>query len=148
MVWFWLFLFALAVFTCWCILQDRALDAEIAAARTEWLDALEQLEKTIAMPKKDQLRIGEEVSPNTRLVERRGERSGVGTLTPVRDGQALPEGAELVKITPGQDGWHDVETIYKHEPVTELNGPPQVATPAYRDGWSRIFGKKPTVGVA
>jgi len=94
--------------------------------------------------KKDQLRIGAEIAPNTRLVERRGERNGVGTLMPLREGQPIPEGSELVKITPGEDEWHDVETLYRHE---SLSGPPQIATPAYRDGYDRIFGKQ-KVGLA
>lgn len=98
------------------------------------------------MSKKDQIRIGEEVGPNTRLVERRKNgRTSVGTLTPMKDGQSLLTGGELVKITPGEDGWHDVETVYEPEPA--LNGPPQVATPAYRAGYDRIFGKQ-KVGIA
>lgn len=98
--------------------------------------------------KKDKLRIGAEIAPNTRLVERRGERPSLGTLAPMREGQPLSEGAELVKITPGEDDeWHDVETIYRHEPRAELSGPPQVATEAYREGYDRIFGKQ-KVGLA
>lgn len=96
--------------------------------------------------KKDQVRIGQEVGPNTRLVERRrGDRVSVGTLTPLKNGQSLLTGAEVVKVTPGEGEWHDVETVYEPEP--ELSGPPQVATPAYRAGWSRVFGKK-EVGLA
>lgn len=103
------------------------------------------------MSKKDQVRIGGEIGPNTRLVERRkGERIAQGTLTPVIDGRPIPEGAELVRLTPGEDEWHNVETLYRHEARSEpaLSGPPQVATPAYRDGYDRIFGKKPAVGLA
>jgi hypothetical protein len=97
--------------------------------------------------KKDQLRIGAEIAPNTRIVERRGERSGVGTLTPVKEGQPLQEGTELVKVTRGDDEWHDVETIYRHEAAPSLSGPPQVATPEYREGYDRIFGKQ-KIGLA
>lgn len=99
--------------------------------------------------KKDQVRIGQEVAPNTRLVERRiGGQVRTGTLGLVRDGQVLQEGTELVRLSPGDDEWHDCETIYRHEPAPGLSGPPQVATSAYREGHDRIFGKKPTVGVA
>lgn len=99
------------------------------------------------MSKKDQIRIGEEVAPNTRLVERRRDgRTSLGTLTPMKNGQSLLTGAELVKVTLGDDGeWHDVETLYAPEPT--LSGPPQVATPAYRAGYDRIFGKQ-KVGLA
>ncbi len=103
------------------------------------------------MSKKDQVRIGQEVGPNTRLVERRKDgRVGIGTLTPLKNGQALFTGAEVVKVTPSEGEWHDVETIYESEPESEpsLSGPPQVATPEYRRGYDRIFGKKPTTGVA
>jgi hypothetical protein len=97
--------------------------------------------------KKDQIRIGEEVGPNTCLVERRRDgRISVGTLTPMKDGQSLLTGAELVKVAPSENGeWHDIETIYEPEP--ELSGPPQVATPAYKKGYDRIFGKQ-KVGLA
>jgi hypothetical protein len=96
--------------------------------------------------KKDQIRIGEEVGPNTHLVERRKDgRVHLGTLTPMKNGQSLLTNAEVVKITPGEDEWHDVETVY--EPGPELSGPPQVATPAYRKGYDRIFGKQ-KVGLA
>lgn len=101
------------------------------------------------MTKKDQLRIGAEIAPNTRLVERRnGGRRSVATLTPLVHGRPIPEGSELVRVTPGEDEWHDVETIYRHDPRAELSGPPQVATPAYKDGYDRIFGKKQKVGLA
>lgn len=33
-------------------------------------------------------------------------------------------------------------------PASTTSGPAQVATDAYRDGWARIFGSKPTVGQA
>lgn len=102
------------------------------------------------MSKKDQVRLGAEIGPNTRLVERRvGGRIAQGTLTPVRDGQPLTPGTELVKLTPGEDEWHDIETLYRHEQIEPaLSGPPQVATPEYRKGYDRIFGKKPAVGLA
>jgi hypothetical protein len=41
-----------------------------------------------------------------------------------------------------EDGWHDIETVYRVS-----DGPAQVATPAYRAGYDRIFGKK-EVGLA
>jgi hypothetical protein len=97
--------------------------------------------------KKDQIRIGQEVGPNTRLVERRKNgRTSIGTLTPMKDGQSLLTGAEIVKVALDEDDeWHDVETIYAPEPA--LSGPPQVATPAYKKGYDRIFGKQ-KVGLA
>ncbi len=99
------------------------------------------------MTKKDQVRFGQEVGPNTRLVERRkGDRVSVGTLTPLKNGQSLFTGAEVVKVTPGEGEWHDVESIYRDGEPT-LSGPPQVATPAYRAGYERIFGKQ-KVGLA
>lgn len=102
------------------------------------------------MTKKDQMRIGAEVEPGARLVERRtGTHVSIGMLAPVKNGQALQAGTELVRLSPSADDeWHDVETVYRHEPVATSSGPPQVATPAYSDGWGRVFGKKQTVGVA
>lgn len=99
------------------------------------------------MTKKDQIRIGAEISPNVRQVERRKDgRIARGELGLLREGQPIPEGSELVKLVPGEDEWHDCETVYRVEPT--LSGPPQVATPEYRAGYDRIFGKKPVVGIA
>jgi hypothetical protein len=51
-------------------------------------------------------------------------------------------GSEIAHISPeDSDGWHEVQTLYR-------NGPAQVATPKYREGYDRIFGKKPDVGLA
>lgn len=110
------------------------------------------------MSKRDQIRFGAEVGPNTRLVERRrGDRVERGVLGPLQEGKPIPDGAELVRLRPGDDEeWYDVESLYWREdelqyapaPEPVLSGPPQVATPAYRDGYDRIFGKKPAVGLA
>ena len=54
----------------------------------------------------------------------------------VKDGQPIPEGAELIQVgAEDSDGWRDVTTVYK-------SGPAQVATPAYREGYDRVFGKQ------
>lgn len=93
-------------------------------------------------------------------------RDGVaqpGRLGTIRDGQPIPEKAELLLIgAADSDGWRDSTTLYTHtstptsndethdadQPTTKpLNGPAQVATPAYREGYDRIFGKK-EVGLA
>jgi hypothetical protein len=57
----------------------------------------------------------------------------------VKDGQPIPEGAELIQVgAEDGEGWRDVTTVYK----SERSGPAQVATPAYREGYDRIFGKQ------
>ncbi len=67
----------------------------------------------------------------------------VGALVEVPEGSPIPENAHVVEQ---EDG------VLKVGPsVAELkasHGPAQVATPAYREGHDRIFGKKPTVGLA
>ncbi len=99
---------------------------------------------------KDRMRAIRRLGPDSVLVERQrnGERS-TGVLAPLRDGQTLAEGTELVTVdTSGEseDGWRDASTIYTVRATSD--GPAQVATPAYREGYDRIFGKKPTVGLA
>lgn len=56
-----------------------------------------------------------------------------------KNGETVPPGSELVFLDPkqGNDGGYEVVASYK-------NGPAQVSTPAYRDGYDRIFGKQKT----
>ena len=88
--------------------------------------------------KKDKVRFE---SDDHATIKRQDGSVQIGTFHEMRDGQPLPEGAELVQVDyhPG-DEWHNSETLYKQ-------GPAQVATPAYREGYERIFGKK-EVGIA
>lgn len=85
----------------------------------------------------DQIAFGEELADGKHeIVRRRGGDLELGILAPVQEGRPLPPGAELVMVsTKGKGGWFDTKTVYK-------SGPAQVATPAYRDGYDRIFGKK------
>lgn len=92
---------------------------------------------------KDKIRFGSMISADTCQMTRRqpnGETQ-IGTAFEVQDGKPIPEGAELLQVDyrPSEE-WHDAETVYR-------NGPAQVATPAYREGYDRIFGKK-EVGLA
>jgi hypothetical protein len=57
----------------------------------------------------------------------------------VADGESLPEDSFLVEQIEGNR--------YRYTKV-EHQGPVRVATPAYRDGWDRIFGNKQVVGQA
>ena len=110
------------------------------------------------MKPKDQIRIGPEVAPGRRIAVRRcGDTIAVGTFVSMKDGQPIPEGAELIRLANKQDadGWRDATVLYRNEPEAELapleetrgSGPAQVATPAYRTGYDRIFGKQ-KVGLA
>ena len=91
---------------------------------------------------KDELQVGPSCAPGERFAYRR--RDGeieVGVVRETKDGRPLPEGAELVqmKLENGCDGdcggWHEATTVYR-------NGPAQVATLKYRDGYDRVFGKQ------
>ncbi len=68
----------------------------------------------------------------------------VGVFLPLKDGQALPPGREVLCIEPLEGDLHKVTSLYG---AKELSGPAQVATPAYRSGYDRIFGKA-EVGLA
>jgi hypothetical protein len=66
----------------------------------------------------------------------------MGPAVPAQDGKPIPEGVELVHLGPADcEGWRNVE-------MTFMRGPAQVASPAYREGYDRIFGKKREVGLA
>jgi hypothetical protein len=92
------------------------------------------------MKTKDQMRLGLGTA-----LRRTDEELSFGTFTEVKEGQPIPEGAELAHLSgENEDGWRDVTSVYKRESA----GPAQVATPAYREGYDRIFWKKQKVGVA
>lgn len=70
-----------------------------------------------------------------------GQFQGAGLLLPAQDGQAIPPGAELVRLTERGDGSFDGTTLFR-------NGPAKVTSPQYRENWDTIFGKKTDVGQA
>jgi hypothetical protein len=65
-----------------------------------------------------------------------------GTIFPCQEGQALPPGADLIRLKKRADGDFDVET------VVSGRGHSTAATPAYRSGWDRIFGGSTQAGQA
>jgi hypothetical protein len=102
---------------------------------------------------KTKLSLGPVIAPNTRIAKREcnGEVSTV-IVQKARDGDPIHDGVELASVenpdcTCGH--WQDVTTLYEPgEGRATESGPAQVATEAYRAGHDRIFGKKPTVGLA
>ena len=95
---------------------------------------------------RDRMRVGPEIEPGRgAAIRQRGEEISVGTFVEIKEGQPIPEGAELVRLDPeSEDGWRNVTSLY----ARESSGPAQVATPEYREGYDRIFGKKQKVGLA
>ena len=93
--------------------------------------------------KKDRIMFGPEMAPGTRVAVRRGDEGDQTVVVRrIEDGAYMPSGSEIVSIEKEcRCGWHDTTTLYR-------NGPAQVATPAYRDGYDRIFGTKSVVGCA
>ena len=68
-----------------------------------------------------------------KVVRARGERLDAGGVRPLKEGRPLGTG-EIVKLEPKRgpgDG---------HVRPDRGNGPPKVATDAYRESWERIFG--------
>lgn len=93
---------------------------------------------------KGKIKIGPEIAPGTHAAIRRDADGTERTLSirSAADGTPMSPNTEIALMSAEErDGWRDVQTVYR-------NGPAQVATPAYRDGYDRIFGKKPTVGEA
>jgi hypothetical protein len=64
----------------------------------------------------------------------------VGMLHPLRDGQPIPPGGELVELKRCADGSYDARTVE--------GGPAMVNSPAFKQGWDNIFGGKQEVGRA
>lgn len=98
-------------------------------------------------PKPDEICFGPEIEPGIRVAKRRcnGQIKHV-KVAAVSDGEPIDPGSELATFDEQgrlEDGerWHTITSSYIH-------GPPQVATPAYRDGYDRIFGRKQEVGQA
>ncbi len=91
---------------------------------------------------KDQIRIGPELNDGRRVVIRRreGQDDELAAISKMKDGETLSEGAELIHIK-GDGEWKTVNVLYRH-------GPAQVATPSYRAGYDRIFGRKQPTGEA
>jgi hypothetical protein len=93
--------------------------------------------------KDDEIKIGPEVSPGVRAALRRSPDGEVREVAVkiAEEGVPVSPSGELAYIDEGSnDGWHKLISLYK-------SGPAQVSTPAYRDGYDRIFGKQ-KVGVA
>ena len=93
---------------------------------------------------RERIRMREVVGPGA--VRADLERDGKVQSCVVRqaeDGDPVPPGVDLVHVKEtGSGEWYDAETVYRG------SGPPQVATPAYREGYDRIFGGGQKVGLA
>lgn len=63
---------------------------------------------------------------------------GLSVLRKPVEGKALAPGQRFMRRQP--DG--------RYVPIAPRQGPAQVATPAYRDGWEGVFGAKRAVGQA
>jgi hypothetical protein len=85
-----------------------------------------------------------------RVLRARQGHLEVGEIRPLRQGQPIAAG-EVVRLVerPENPNFYDVKVDYKAPtPSTTpslraAHGPAQVATPAYRDSWERIFASKP-----
>jgi hypothetical protein len=85
-----------------------------------------------------------------RVVRARPGHIEAGEMRPLREGQPLTPGGEVVRLVEraGAPCVYDVKVDYKVPatpasppalPARAASGPPQVATPAYRDSWERTF---------
>lgn len=72
-----------------------------------------------------------------------GEVHRLGGM-PLREGVSAPPGSQIIychKVEPGLHEVDDVVDVPGRAPAL-LDGPAQVATPAYREGYDRVFGKR------
>ena len=92
----------------------------------------------------DEIYFGPEISPGVYAALRRTPDGEVRQVTcaAMQSGVPLRPSSELAHAgESSEDGWRPLTSIYKA-------GPAQVATPEYRAGYDRIFGKKQKVGIA
>jgi len=96
--------------------------------------------------KKDEISIGPEVAPGVRIALRKQDDEVKEVLVrEAKEGQPMQPGLELAHVGDascecGDGHWRELTSIYKSE------GPAQVATPAYREGYDRIWGKQKVAG--
>ena len=82
------------------------------------------------------------------VLRARPGRIEAGEVRPLRDGQPLTGGGEVVRLAAraGTPNVYDVdvqcEVPKSAAAPSEAAGPPQVATLAYRESWERTFGMK------
>lgn len=94
----------------------------------------------------DEIAFGPEISPGVRSALRRSPDGSIKEVVcqPLRDGAPLYPSSEIGNISQeSEGGWHKLTNVCK----AAGDGPAQVATPKYRAGYDRIFGKQ-KVGLA
>ncbi len=81
-----------------------------------------------------------------RVLRARPGQIEAGEVRPLREGQPLAPGGEVVRLVPRSGGpcLYDVKLDYEvpaatSTPSRPASGPAQVATPAYRESWDRTF---------
>jgi hypothetical protein len=77
-----------------------------------------------------------------RVLRARPGQLEVGEIRPLRQGQPIASGGEVVRLVERPEGplFYDVKVDYKAPAIAaRTHGPAQVATPAYRDSWERTF---------
>jgi hypothetical protein len=95
--------------------------------------------------KDEEIAFGPEIAPGVCAALRRSPDGEVRRVvcTPMREGASLAPGSEVAHVgeATGDGAWRKLTRLYKV-------GPAQVATPEYREGSDRIFGKKQKAGLA
>jgi len=84
-----------------------------------------------------------------RVLRARRGRIEAGEVRPMAEGRPITPGGQVVRLERRQDAPAlfdvHVECEVPATPASEprtANGPPQVATQAYRDSWARTFGRR------
>jgi hypothetical protein len=78
-----------------------------------------------------------------RVLRARPGQIEAGEVRPIRQGQPLAPGGEVVRLSARSEApcLYDVKVDYEvpATPPRSASGPAQVATPAYRESWERTF---------
>jgi len=98
----------------------------------------EKQPKEVALPLANNhiLRMSEDANGNLTPLQ-------LGHLSPLKEGQPI-DGDVVCLNRRGTSPLYDFQTLVKNPmaPKQSSAGPPQVATPAYRSNYDRIFGKQ------
>lgn len=99
---------------------------------------------------KDKLILGPQVGEGTHVYIRETPDGEVTSGLVSRDKDNLPSYDSQITLSQVEGDLYEVddEVMFTARGVQEESGPPIVSTPQYREGWDRIFGKKPVVGQA
>lgn len=79
--------------------------------------------------------VGPAYGDSNLCLAKEGEEVRLGQIRTLQDGESLRPGEDLVELKSMGDGIYGYQVLHR-------SGPSKVASPSYREGWDRVFGKE------